>query len=166
MTDEEWRWLAKQAERELRETAEMIFKSKNDYAWTMHNAKVSYFGCIRENNASPSGVCAKSAANDTECLCYGTHAVGMLDPILSNIYDFYGNVGTWVWDWYGFASKSGDSLGPEYGICKVVRGSHFFMYDADDFELRYCYPPDKGSGLIGARLVRTQDGWIDDKDIE
>lgn len=165
MTDEEWRWLAKQDYLNTTANADLRHNNGEDYAWTMRNSKVSYFGCIREKCYG-----LRSCLNNLNVLkdgCFGTHPAGTRKPISLGLHDFYGNVGTWVWDWHGFASKSGDSLGPDFGFCKIVRGTNFFTNEGShDSRARHCYPPDKGSGLIGARLVRTQDGWIDDKDIE
>lgn len=165
MTDEEWHWLAKQDYLNTTANADLRHNNGEDYAWTMRNSKVSYFGCIREKCYG-----LRSCLNNLNVLkdgCFGTHPAGTRKLISLGLHDFYGNVGTWVWDWHGFASKSGDSLGPDFGFCKIVRGTNFFTNEGShDSRARHCYPPDKGSGLIGARLVRTQDGWIDDKDIE
>ena len=82
------------------------------------------------------------------------HPVGQKKPDPNGLYDFYGNVFEWIWDWYGYTSRSGDSLGANMGVCRIMRGGSVFS----QYELlnhRHCYPPDRSGSVLGFRLART-----------
>lgn len=87
-----------------------------------------------------------------------TVSVGSFQPNAWGLYDMHGNVGEWVWDWYGpyETGEQTDSTGPASGTRRVYRGGGW-----NDFakNLRSAYratlPPDSASFNIGLRLVRN-----------
>ena len=87
-----------------------------------------------------------------------TLPVGSFDPNPNGIYDMYGNVSEWVWDYYGayFLQDQTDPVGPSNGTMRVYRGGGW-----NDFakNMRSAYraamEPDKGSFNLGIRLVRN-----------
>lgn len=87
-----------------------------------------------------------------------TVAVGSFGPNALGLYDMHGNVGEWVWDWYGVYETEGqtDPTGPASGTRRVYRGGGW-----NDFakNLRSAYratlPPDSSSFNLGFRLVRN-----------
>lgn len=87
-----------------------------------------------------------------------TVAVGSFQPNAWGIYDMHGNVGEWVWDWYGNYETDAqtDPTGPASGTLRVNRGGGW-----NDFakNLRSAYratlPPDSASFNLGIRLVRN-----------
>ena len=94
--------------------------------------------------------------------CIGPHPVATKAPDANGLYDFYGNVYEWVWDWFGYARRSGDSLGPDIGVCRIMRGGSAYTKPEDFAFMRpSCYLPDRGGSVLGFRLVRTLDGYID-----
>ncbi|MBC5647708.1 flavodoxin [Christensenella tenuis] len=87
-----------------------------------------------------------------------TVAVGSFAPNSFGLYDMHGNVGEWVWDYYG-AYDNGDQTdpeGPASGTLRVYRGGGW-----NDFakNIRSAYraalAADKGSFNLGIRLVRS-----------
>ena len=87
-----------------------------------------------------------------------TVAVGSFSENPYGLYDMHGNVGEWVWDYYGEypAEKQTDPAGPASGTLRVYRGSGW-----NDFakNMRCAYratlEQNKGSFNIGVRLVRN-----------
>lgn len=87
-----------------------------------------------------------------------TVAVGSFSPNAFGLYDMHGNVGEWVWDYYGEyeIGNQTDPAGPPTGTHKVYRGGGW-----NDFakNMRSAYraalAEDKGSFNIGIRLVRN-----------
>lgn len=87
-----------------------------------------------------------------------TVAVGSFQPNAWGFYDMHGNVGEWVWDYYGDypAEAQTDPAGPESGVLRVNRGGGW-----NDFakNLRSAYratlPQDSAVFNVGFRLVRN-----------
>lgn len=87
-----------------------------------------------------------------------TVEVGSFSPNAYGIYDMHGNVGEWVWDYYGEYSTDPqtDPTGPETGTRRVNRGVGW-----NDFakNLRSAYraaaPAENGAYNIGIRLARN-----------
>lgn len=85
-----------------------------------------------------------------------TVSVDSFEPNALGLYNMHGNVGEWVWDYYGEYSHgdSTDPSGPESGTLRVYRGGGW-----NDFakNIRSAYraalAQDKGSFNIGIRLV-------------
>ena len=87
-----------------------------------------------------------------------TVSVGSFQPNAWGLYDMHGNVGEWVWDWYGGydTQAQDDPTGPVSGTLRVNRGGGW-----NDFakNLRSAYratlPPDSSSFNLGFRLARN-----------
>ena len=87
-----------------------------------------------------------------------TVAVNSFTPNRWGLYNMHGNVGEWVWDYYGDydMGKSTDPTGPETGTMRVYRGGGW-----NDFakNMRSAYraamDEEKRSYSIGIRLVRN-----------
>lgn len=87
-----------------------------------------------------------------------TIKVGSFDPNPNGLYDMYGNVSEWVWDYYGEypTTEQTDPTGPESGVLRVYRGGGW-----NDFakNMRSAYratmEQNKGSFNLGIRLVRN-----------
>lgn len=85
-----------------------------------------------------------------------TVSVGSFSPNAFGLYDMHGNVGEWVWDFYGpyEAGEQNDPAGAQNGTLKVYRGGGW-----NDFakNMRSAYraalEPDKASFNLGVRLV-------------
>lgn len=87
-----------------------------------------------------------------------TVEVSSFSPNAWGLYNMHGNVGEWVWDYYGEYSMESqtDPTGPETGTRRVYRGGGW-----NDFakNLRSAYraalPPENSNYNIGLRLVRN-----------
>lgn len=87
-----------------------------------------------------------------------TVEVGCFQPNAWGFYDMHGNVGEWVWDYYGdyHTQAQTDPAGPESGVLRVNRGGGW-----NDFakNLRSAYratlPQDSAVFNVGFRLVRN-----------
>lgn len=90
-----------------------------------------------------------------------TVAVNSFSPNPWGLYNMHGNVGEWVWDYYGAydTAVKTDPTGAENGTLRVYRGGGW-----NDFakNMRSAYraamAEDKGSFNIGIRLVRNAAG--------
>ena len=87
-----------------------------------------------------------------------TVEVGSFQPNAWGFYDMHGNVGEWVWDYYGDypTEAQTDPVGPDSGVLRVNRGGGW-----NDFakNLRSAYratlPQDSAVFNVGFRLVRN-----------
>ena len=93
-----------------------------------------------------------------------TVAVDSFSPNHWGLYNMHGNVGEWVWDYYGAydIGEQTDPTGADTGTLRVYRGGGW-----NDFakNMRSAYraamAEDKGSFNIGIRLVRNAAGMSD-----
>lgn len=89
------------------------------------------------------------------------HPVGELEPNNLGIYDIQGNAWEWCWDFYSkeyYADSPSDNpYGPNTGGNKVYRGGNFSApVDYLSVNKRYSLSPKLNDGMIGFRLVRSQ----------
>jgi len=108
---------------------------------------------IEDNYFSQGDLCVKPGEYRQKTL-----PVGSFDPNPNGLYDMYGNVSEWVWDYYGAypTEEQTDPAGPEIGTLRVYRGGGW-----NDFakNMRSAYratlEQDKRSFNLGIRLVRN-----------
>ena len=178
-TDEEWRSMA----RKIDEKADQIYKIA-EKKWFNQKVKSGLYGpeAIEQlrQEAEDIGYAAlktyiesimwylkNGESNMENCVplnyhhnffykstCVAPHPVGQKKADPNGLFDFYGNVFEWIWDWYGYTSRSGDSLGPDRGYCRIMRGGSVFSEMAL-VNHRFCYPPNRGGSVLSFRLVRT-----------
>ena len=155
-TDEEWRFTARNFENNMSE--EYLKKNAHLYDSDEGNNKYIFYDegyRIRIKN---------SKTKEYETVSIGPHPVGELEPV-NGLYDFYGNVYEWIWDWFGYAKRAGDSLGADRGYCRIIRGGCVYSPTTDFSDRQQlknhgdCYLPNRGGSVLGFRLVRTVAGY-------
>ena len=105
--------------------------------------------------------------NDDELINYAwyslnsdniTHEIGMKLPNAFGLYDMYGNVSEWCWDFYDSYPTYNltDYTGPLTGSTRVLRGGSWFNNVASSIHsgIRDNNDPNVGSERIGFRVVR------------
>ncbi len=96
---------------------------------------------------------ANYAANSRE----QTHPVGSKRSNPFGLYDLYGNVAEWCWDWMGDYAKEPliDPTGPKSGRYRVLRGGAWDTYESDiSCVSRSSMLPEKPNRSNGFRVVR------------
>jgi formylglycine-generating enzyme required for sulfatase activity len=92
---------------------------------------------------------------------FKTHPVGQKPPNAWGLYDMYGNIWEWCWDWYDgsyYGQSSGvDPLGPEWSDSRVYRGgSWMFEPQFARSASRNAEHPGSQADSHGFRVVRVQ----------
>jgi formylglycine-generating enzyme required for sulfatase activity len=87
-----------------------------------------------------------------------THPVGSKRPNTYGLFDVYGNVAEWCWDWMGEYSKEPivDPVGPAEGRYRILRGGAWDTYESDISSAnRSSMLPEKPNRSNGFRVVRN-----------
>ena len=88
-----------------------------------------------------------------------THDVGFTVPNQWDLFDMYGNVTEWCWDWYGGFYPSWtqtDPMGPDTGETRILRGGSWISNaERCRSATRSQYWPESWTYILGLRLVRT-----------
>lgn len=118
-----------------------------------------------EWEAAARGGVAGPRVGDIDTLAYfdtnsglQSHPVGSKAPNAYGLFDMFGNVAEWVWDWQGdyAAEPSVDPLGPAQGSNRVFRGGAYrWPSNEARAAFRNGYGPLNKVEFIGFRCVRT-----------
>ena len=146
LTEAEWEYAA-------RAGTSTVFFNTNHITSSDANFEGSYPYLIEENYVNPHNPDVRTSMNRGE-----TIAVGSLAPNAFGLYNMYGNVSEWCFDYYGEYSPSGtaDPAGPASGSLRVNRGGGW-----NDFakQLRSAYrsatTPDTTEQNLGFRIARN-----------
>ncbi len=88
---------------------------------------------------------------------YSLHPVGQKRPNAWGLYDMYGNVGEWCFDWFGSYSNHTlkNPMGPAKGIARVMRGGGIFTaaYACRSAQRFNCGDLDEPDPTMGFRLA-------------
>jgi formylglycine-generating enzyme required for sulfatase activity/HEAT repeat protein len=87
-----------------------------------------------------------------------THPVGSKRPNSYGLFDLYGNVAEWCWDWMGeyFKEPVVDPTGPAKGRYRILRGGAWDTYESDiSSGSRSSMLPEKPNRSNGFRVVRN-----------
>lgn len=96
-------------------------------------------------------------------LLLGPHSVKQKEPNAWGLYDMHGNLAEWCFDWYNIGyyteSPKNDPIGPENGLCRVVRGgSWYHLPEHNRSAVRGYNAPDSQHCNQGFRIILTEQG--------
>ena len=126
--------------------AEWEYLAKKIYGDSLDKEQVNEIAWVRENSGyQPKPVAQKQAA-------------------LLGIYDLFGNMKEWCYDWYDMHyysySKKRNPLGPKNGQMKVIRGGSWENYlHSISITNRGALGPDNNNITVGFRVVIPTKKW-------